>query len=106
MFKFRPDIVIVEDTVLWVSIANKYSVLQIPEYTIKYRLHEGNSVDITNNCFLPRLKGLKKLFENKEISEKVEDDLQRMIISESYIGIARHYEYKRKFFKKTKIKLF
>ena len=33
-YKFRTDIVIVEDSVLWISIAQKYPVLQIEEPTI------------------------------------------------------------------------
>lgn len=98
-FQFREDIVIVEDTVLWVSIANKYPVTHITDYTIQYRLHDDNSVNIKNNCFLPRLKGLKKLFKDKEISEKVGKKMRKDIISNCYLGIAKHYEYKRSFFK-------
>ena len=104
-FKFRIDIVIVEDTVLWVSIANKNPVTHIKEYTIQYRLHDDNSVNIKNNCFKPRLDGLIKLFENSEIQRKSGKSLMRSILSDCYIGIYRHYEYKKNNFKKIGILL-
>ena len=94
-FKFRVDVVIVEDTVLWVSIANKYPVTHIKEYTIQYRLHDDNSVNIKNNCFKPRLDGLTKLFQDKEIQNKAGKSLMRSILSDCYIGIYRHYEYNK-----------
>jgi glycosyltransferase involved in cell wall biosynthesis len=97
-FQFREDIVIVEDTVLWVSITNKYPVSHIAEYTIQYRLHDDNSVNIKNNCFLPRLHGLQKLFAKKEIAQKAGPLLVKEIISNCYLGIAKHFEYKRSFF--------
>lgn len=96
--QFREDIVIVEDTVLWVMVANKYPVTHINEYTVQYRMHEDNSVNIKNNCFLPRLHGLQKLFAKKEIAQKAGPLLVKEIISNCYLGIAKHFEYKRSFF--------
>jgi glycosyltransferase involved in cell wall biosynthesis len=98
-FQFREDIVIVEDTVLWIMIANKYPVTHITNYTIQYRLHDDNSVNIKNNCFLPRLRGLEKLFQDKEVSNKIGKKIKNEIISNCYLGIAKHYEYKRSFIK-------
>ena len=98
-FQFREDIVIVEDTVLWVSVANKYPVTHLKESTILYRLHDDNSVNIKNNCFLPRLNGIRKLFENKQIVNKIGKKIRKQVISNCYLGIAKHYEFKRKFFR-------
>jgi glycosyltransferase involved in cell wall biosynthesis len=95
VFKFRTDVVIVEDTVLWVTIANKFPVRQIKDYTVQYRLHDDNSVNIKNNCFAPRLDGLTKLFQDKEIQLKAGRKVMRNILSDCYIGIYRHYDYKK-----------
>jgi hypothetical protein len=53
------------------------------------------------NAFKPRLLGLKKLFENKEISEKIGKKLINETMSHSHLGMARHFEHKRMFFKMT-----
>ena len=93
-FTFREDIVIVEDTVLWSMIANKFDVTHIEEYTIQYRLHDDNSVNIKNNCFQPRLNGLIKLFNDESIVDKAGRKLSRKILSDCYFGIYRHHDYK------------
>ncbi len=95
-FKFRVDVVIVEDTFLWVSIANKYPVTHITEYTVRYRLHEDNSINVKNNSYASRLEGLFKLFENPEIKQKIGKKLMRVTLSDCYFGIYRHYDYKKK----------
>jgi len=98
-FQFREDIVIVEDTVLWISIANKYPVKHIEVSTVQYRIYEGNSVNVKYNAFKPRLEGLRKLFKNKEISAKIGKKLIRETLSNSYYGSARHFEHKGMFLK-------
>lgn len=95
--RFREDITIVEDTFLWVTIANEFEVLHLPQYSVVYRMHEGRSVDISKNCFLPRLKGLLILFKEKCLSNKIPFLLKMLLISDCYFGIARYYEFKRKF---------
>ena len=96
-FKFDEGIVIVEDTVLWCNIATKYKVHHIPEHTVLYQLHDDNSVLIQKNCFLPRLKGLQKMFDEKHIQDAIEKKLRNIVISDCYFGIARHYEFVKKF---------
>lgn len=96
---FNEDIVIVEDTVLWINIANKYPVFHLQEHTVLYHLHDENSINIKKNCFLPRLKGLRKLFNQAEISKKIPNKLKNSIISDCYYGIARHHNFKRNFWK-------
>lgn len=98
VFQFRTDIVIVEDTVLWCTIATRYPIIQLKARTVLYHLHDDNSVDIAKNCFLPRLKGLRKLFSQPDMLDKVNPALKRHLISDSYFGIARHHHLMGRFF--------
>ena len=97
--QFDPRIVIVEDSVLWTQIALNYPIFHIQEHTVVYRWHDDNSVNIKNNCFLPRLKGLKILFQDENLKRVYSIKKQRIAISNCYYGIAKHYAFKRKFFK-------
>ncbi len=98
-FQFRIDANISEDTILWVSIANKYPIKQLDEHTVQYRIHDDNSVNIKYNCYFERLKGLEKLFKDESISKKAGKTIISETLSICYLGIARHYEYKRSFIK-------
>lgn len=100
--KFREDIVIVEDTVLWTSIALEYPVFHLNQPTIHYHWHDDNSVNIAKNCFLPRLKGLEKLFSDEKIGTQIPLPLKNELLSGCYFGIARHHELKRNFFSMLK----
>lgn len=99
-FSFDEEIVIVEDLVLWVSIATKFPVFQVPEYTLYYRIHGGNSVDLSRDSYSSRLKGLKKLFRHpkyKTVSEKIPRKIKKHLLAECYFNIARHSEYVHNF---------
>lgn len=98
-YKFREDIVIVEDQVLWVTIAYKYPVFYIPEYTVVYHLHEDNSINFKNNCYKPRLDGLRLLFKQPDVGPLIPKKIKKNIIGDCYYGISKHFFYKRKFFK-------
>jgi len=98
-YKFREDIVIVEDTVLWIEIAVNYSVLQLNKNTVVYNLHEDNSVNLRKNCFKPRLDGLFKLFMLSGVKEIIPTQKQKYHISECYYGIAKHYYLQNDTFK-------
>ncbi len=100
--KFREDIVIVEDTVLWTSIALHYPVYHLKKFTINYHLHDDNSVNIAKNCILPRLKGLEKMFDDKSVGPNIPLPLKNELLSGCYFGIARHHELKRNFFSMVK----
>jgi len=100
--KFREDIVIVEDTVLWTSIAIKYPVYHLNQSTVNYHWHDDNSVNIAKNCFLPRLKGLNKMFEDENVGKHIPSALKNELLSGCYFGIARHHELKRNFFSMLK----
>lgn len=95
---FNPNIVIVEDSVLWTQIAHSFPVFQVNEDSVFYRWHDDNSVNIKNNCFLPRLNGLKILFSDQEIKNSISKKSRNEAISNCYYGIAKYYALKKKFF--------
>ncbi len=95
--KFDSEIVIVEDTVLWTQISLKFPVHHIEKETVCYRWHDDNSVNIKNNCFLPRLLGLKKLFSDLNVRSLINSRMRNIAISNCYYGIAKHNLYKRNF---------
>lgn len=93
-YKFREDICIVEDSVLWVSISNEFPVLLFPEPLVIYSIHEDNSVAPTKNSAATRLAGLRKFFKEPE-SAVVPNKLKRDLLSDCYYKIAVFYSYKR-----------
>jgi len=94
--KFDEDIVIVEDTVLWVRVAQKFQIFHVQENTVVYNLHEDNSINIKNNSSLKRMKGLKTFFKRyPSIKEKIPSQLRQQLIGDTYFGIAKHCIYKK-----------
>lgn len=98
-YKFDPEIVIVEDTVLWTYLQFNFPTIQLNLSSIIYRWHDDNSVNISKNCFLPRLRGLKRMFSDKEIRAKISKMSRNQAISNCYYGIAKYHEFKRNFIK-------
>jgi len=95
-FRFDPEIVIVEDLVLWVSIATKYPAFQLCENTLLYRIHEGNSIDLSRNSYLSRYKGLQRLFYHEKyinISQKIPHKIKSHLLAECSFNMARHFEF-------------
>jgi glycosyltransferase involved in cell wall biosynthesis len=95
-FRFDPQIVIVEDLVLWVSIATKFPVFQVPVNTLLYRIHDGNSVDLSRNSYLDRYKGLNRLFKDSDyskVSSRIPLEIKKLLLAECSFNMARHYEY-------------
>jgi glycosyltransferase involved in cell wall biosynthesis len=96
-FQFDPRIVIVEDSVLWTQIHLHYPTTFLPIDSVVYRWHDENSVNIKNNCFYPRLKGLQLLFKDPFVSTKISRKSQQKALSNCYYGIAKYYALKRNF---------
>ena len=95
-FRFDPKIVIVEDLVLWVSIASKYPAYQLCENTLIYRIHDGNSVDLSRNSYYDRYKGLLRLFNHLEyraVSCKISKKIKKHLLAECSFNMARHFEF-------------
>jgi glycosyltransferase involved in cell wall biosynthesis len=94
--QFDEDIVIVEDTLLWVRIAQKYPLFHVEKESVVYSLHEDNSINIKNNSSIKRLNGLLTFFNRyAQIKEKINPRLRRHLIGDTYFGIAKHYMYKK-----------
>ena len=107
-FRFDPKIVIVEDLVLWVSIATKYPVFQLFENTLIYRIHNGNSVDLSRNSYTDRYKGLLRFFNDedyRDVSEKIPLGIKRHLLAECSFNMARHYEFVGNFGKMNRMLL-
>lgn len=94
-FQFDPDCIIVEDTVLWTLILDKYPVQYIPIHSVTYNIHEGNSVNISNkNAYALRLKGLNKLFQVYPVGKKISKSTRVIHINRCFLGISEYYYYK------------
>ncbi len=65
-FQFREDIVIVEDTVLWVQLLSRFRLGYLPLPLMQYRIHEGNSVHSSSRAVFKRWQGLKAFFKTPE----------------------------------------
>lgn len=98
-YQFNPKIHIGEDTILWSQITNSFPMYHINEYTVKYHIHDDNSVNLKNNVYRDRLNGLNELFAESAIQLRINQRLKNQIISVCYYGIARHFELKRNFIK-------
>jgi glycosyltransferase involved in cell wall biosynthesis len=93
-YQFREDIVIVEDTVLWVSIANEFPVKQIEKPLVYYRVHDGNSVNKETKACFSRLYGLKIFFKDP-LSNIVSKKVKKEMLSDVYFRIAEFHQENR-----------
>jgi len=95
---FDKDIVVVEDLILWLRLAEIFSFRHISEPTVIYNLHGGNSVDLANTGFQKRLAGLKVFIKRyPSLWNKLLKKDQAFLIGNTHFGIARHHiYYKRK----------
>lgn len=100
--QFREDIVIVEDQVLWATIAMHFPVYHIREYTVRYHLHEDNSVNWKKNCFTPRLHGLQKFFLQEDARKHISKSKRNEMLSDCYFGIARFYLHNNQYWNMCK----
>jgi glycosyltransferase involved in cell wall biosynthesis len=99
VFNFIPHIIIVEDTILWSRIATRFPIFHLPHPSVNYQIHDSNSVNLKNNAFLVRLRGLEELFKLPEMQGRVSRAIKNRARSDCYFGIARHHEMHRRFFK-------
>lgn len=91
-FKFDPDMLIVEDQVLTISVATKYKVYQFKKYLVNYTIHSDNSVGLSKNPYIKRLKGLRKLFyhpQYKFVQKRVKNKDRNFVLAQCYFNIAR-----------------
>ncbi len=98
--EFDLDSIIVEDTVLWTEVLQEFPVHYLPISSVVYRWHGGNSVNLQkHNAFKLRLRGLKKLFTQKLAGKKINLKSKRLLLSQCYMGIAKHHRLNSRFLK-------
>jgi glycosyltransferase involved in cell wall biosynthesis len=97
-YKFNPNYIVVEDTILWAEITNVYPMIHLNKSTVIYSVHDDNSVNMKFNAYQVRLNGLRYLFKSEKIKNRITKRIQNQAVSICYYGIARHFEYKKKFF--------
>jgi glycosyltransferase involved in cell wall biosynthesis len=91
-FQFREDIVMVEDSVLWISIASAYPVVHLREHLVWYRVHEGNSVNRSTRAAFSRHDGLVKFFQDP-LSKAIGPSLKRAMLSDVRFRMAEYHAY-------------
>ncbi|MDX1371056.1 MAG: glycosyltransferase family A protein [Nitrososphaeraceae archaeon] len=89
-FNFDEDITIVEDTILWLRISEKYPFHQHNKATIKYHLHDDNSINIMSKGSEIRLAGLKTFFKRYPLLIKSKK-LKTEMMGDAYFNVATHY---------------
>jgi glycosyltransferase involved in cell wall biosynthesis len=91
--QFDPDCIVVEDTVLWTSIMEKFPIYYLPIFSVTYKLHADNSVNINKtNAYLLRLKGLEKLFKHYQVGKKITQKTKSVQLNRCHIGIVEFYQ--------------
>jgi len=106
VFQFDPEIVIVEDQVLWVSIATRFPVFHQKAYTVRYRIHEGNSIDLSRDSYRSRYMGLLRLFNHPkyaEISAQIPMKQKKHMLAECAFNRARHHEFVGQYMKMVRM---
>jgi glycosyltransferase involved in cell wall biosynthesis len=93
---YDEDIVVVEDLILWLRLAEKYAFYQVNQNSVLYNLHDDNSVDIKNTGYQKRLAGLLKFkIRYKVLWNKIAREDRAFLIGNTHFGIARHYIHLR-----------
>jgi glycosyltransferase involved in cell wall biosynthesis len=75
--KFDEDIVIVEDVILWMKIADRYPIYVSDHVGVRYNIHEGNSVNKKGNGVVIKYYGVM-------LAKKRYPDLFKKIPKKSY----------------------
>lgn len=97
-FKFDENIVIVEDSDLWFRVSCYHKVKFIDQATVVYSIHDDNSINVKNNAYLTRLKGLQKTFSKKEKKFLTKKEI-KTILNNCYFGIHRYHVARNEIFK-------
>ena len=87
---FDENILIVEDSDLWFRISCYHKAKFIDKATFIYKIHEDNSINVKNNAYLTRLKGLKRTFSKPEKKHLKKKQI-KTILNNCYFGIHRYY---------------
>jgi glycosyltransferase involved in cell wall biosynthesis len=91
-YKFRDDLLIFEDSALWMELAYDYSVSFNNLTSFIYRLHKDNSVnELANNAYFNRLTAIRILLKEKRINHLLSNQNIRFSLNSCYMGIIRYH---------------
>jgi glycosyltransferase involved in cell wall biosynthesis len=93
-YKFNPNINIGEDLELWLRIANKHSIIELPIETIIVQEHEQRTVNISNIIAVENHYSLIKEI-SKKYKKSLNPTVKKAIKSNALFSIAKHYIFKR-----------
>ena len=91
--KFDESIEIGQDTELFLRIADKYDLIHIQTDTYVALYHDDNSANLKYNSGLKRMRGLNKIFSNKQLSKQIPFKLKMYMYSYCYRRMSDHYEF-------------
>ena len=90
--QFDEDIVTVEDQLLWIRIANEYPIVQLPQTSVAYVIHENNSTNLNKNHGLLRLKGIRTFAKRyPKLWQQLPKAKRRYILTNTRFTIAKHH---------------
>ena len=98
---FDEKIVIVEDSDLWFRISCHHKTKFIDKATFIYNIHDDNSINIKNNAYLTRLKGLKRTYSKPEKFFLKRKEI-KTILNNCYFGIQKYHIARNEFSMATK----
>ena len=93
---FDENIVIVEDSDLWFRISCYHKTKFIDKVTFIYNVHDDNSINVKNNAYLTRLKGLKRTFSKPEKKHLKKKQI-KTILNNCYFGIQKFHVARNEF---------
>lgn len=90
--QFDEDIVTVEDQLLWIRIADKFSVVQLPQTSVAYAVHDNNSINLKNNPGRLRLQGVQTFAKRyPQLWQQLPKAKRRSILIQSRFTIAKYH---------------
>ena len=94
--KFNPSLFIGEDMYLWLHILLKYPLIKINNRTLILCIHEGRTVNVlVRNIYKYHLDSVRLALKNKVIKRKISHKIRRTFLSDSYLGMAKYFLYKK-----------
>lgn len=100
-FRFNPTYHIAEDLDLWLRIAKKHPLIYLErQKTVKASMHENRSVNERKyNSGKAQLLVLQDVFKPQHSGRFISRIIKKRRLGDTYFSMARHYMYKKKFFK-------
>lgn len=95
--QFNPLLRIGEDVELWLRLANNYEFVAVNSNNTIAVEHDERSVSfIKNNIGVEQQKQLSYILNNQNQS-CIKRSIRKMVLSNCYFGIAKHYMYKKSY---------